>query len=326
MGKFCVMRLTHQLTCVQCIVMILVMSEVDLRKIDLNLLVALDVLLDECHITNSAHRLNLSQPAMSRTLARLREAFDDPILVRVPNGYNRTERARALAEPLKAVLDQIRYTLAEPVFDPKSYSGEFRICTLDYGEVVVVPRFMKVISEKAPNAKIVIVHRPIYAIAEMLEGTADIILGSMFPSTPKHCMKQHLYDDIFVCVMHKDHPLAEQELTMEDYVEYPHSIIHTGERPGTQVDDALEKEGLTRRVAKQSPHFFASLMSLGDTNIIQTVPERLAKVMQDSNNLIIKSLPFDIDPIRVGQVWHSRDNLNPMHQWFRTQLEQSVPR
>ena len=135
-------------------VIIPIMQQVNLNKVDLNLLVALDVLLDERHITKAASRLDLSQPAMSRTLARLRDAFDDPLLVRVAGGYERTARAEGLVQPLKQALEKVSLTFAKPTFDPATAIGTFRICTLDYTEVVISPVFMEIITRYAPGIQI----------------------------------------------------------------------------------------------------------------------------------------------------------------------------
>lgn len=301
-----------------------IMQQVDLKNIDLNLLVALDVLLDERHVTNAASRLNLSQPAMSRTLARLRDSFDDPLLVRVAGGYQRTARADALMRPLKDALDQVRLTFAKPTFDPGTAASTFRICTLDYTEVVISPTFMERITRLAPVARIEIVRRSIYSAEEIMEGHADISLGVMPNSLAKHCIVQPLFEDRYVCLMHKNHPLANTKLTLEDYLDYPHSIIHTGERPGGHIDDALQSLGHSRRVAKRSPYFIASLFSLGESNLLQTVPKRLATPMLSAMNLVMRDLPFDVAPLAISQMWHARDTDNPSHKWFREQLLDAV--
>ncbi len=293
------------------------MNEVDLRRIDLNLLVALEVLLDERHVTNSANRLNLSQPAMSRTLARLRDTFGDQLLVRVTNGYELTARAEGLISPLDETLVQVRRTFSKPDFDPATATGEFKICTLGYGEVVVIPTLMDIITNEAPNIEIVIVHRSIYSAEENLDEGADIVFGAMLPDCPKYCVIQQLFEDRFVCVMRKGHPLTKTELTLDKYLEYPHSIIHTGERPGSHVDSLLEEHGHVRRIVKRSPHWTSSMMSLANTDLLQTVPERLAKSVTFTGGLTIRDLPFELGPLKLAQMWHARSNNDPRHKWFR---------
>ena len=293
------------------------MSQTHIENIDLNLLVALDVLLEERHITNAAVRLKISQPAMSRTLVRLRTTFNDPLIVRTQSGYAATARAEDLVEPVKDILLRIQRTLIQPTYDPTIEVGEFRVSTLGYGEVVVIPKFMTAVAKDTPNVEIVVVSRSVYSISEILEGRADVLFGARLPETSQACVLQPLYEDKFVCVMSDRHPLATTELTLEGYLEYPHSIIHTGERSGSHVDTLLEKLGHKRNIRKRSPHWTASLMSLATTNLLQTVPERMAKSLANTGGLVVKELPFELPTSKFEMMWHSRFNDDPRHKWFR---------
>lgn len=292
----------------------------DLHHVDLNLLVALEVLLDECHVSNSADRLNISQPAMSRTLSRLRTTFGDPLLVRVTNGYERTERGDAIAEKLAETLNQIRLTFMKPEFDPTTATGVFRIATLDYGELVVLPAFMRSVTACAPNMQIELVRKGFNSVEEILVGSADLSIGIMPNTTPKHCMVQKLFEDDYVCAMHKDHPLANSELTMDGYLKHPHATIHTGPSHGSIIDDTLERMGHTRFIAKRSPHFITSLLTLGESNLMQSTAKRSALRLQEASDLVVKELPFPMKPLTISQAWHERHNHNPSHKWFRDQV------
>ncbi len=296
------------------------MSEKHIEDVDLNLLIALDVLLKERHITNSAIRLKISQPAMSRTLTRLRDTFNDPLLVRSSAGYVATARAESLVEPVKSILQQIQRTLTKPTYDPTMETGEFRVSTLGYGEVVVIPKFMEAISNETPNVEIVIINRSVYSVDEILEGKADILFGARLPVTAQACVIEPLYEDKFVCVMSECHPLAKGKLTLEGYLEYPHSIIHTGERPGSHIDSLLRKLGHMRKIRKRSPHWTASLMSLATTDLLQTVPEQMAKSFANTEGLVIKELPFQLEASKFELMWHSRFNEDPRHKWLRTKF------
>ena len=134
----------------------------DIRKIDLNLLMVLEVLLEELHISRSAKRLNMSQPAVSRSLFKLREFFEDPLIVRVSKGYRRTPRGDDIANSIRKLLNDIETTLSNPIFDPGSFRSEFTICTLDFGESVLLPNIMDRVLEEAPDVSIKILHRKIY--------------------------------------------------------------------------------------------------------------------------------------------------------------------
>lgn len=301
------------------------MTEKHVNNIDLNLLVALDVLMQERHITNSAIRLGITQPAMSRTLVRLRETFNDPLIVRTLDGYVSTPRAETLIEPVKNILAQIQWILSDQKFDPATATGEFKVCTLGYGEIVVIPTFMELLSKVSPDVGIVIVNRSLYSSTEALDGKADIVFGALLPDTSKSWVIQPLYEDRFYCVMSKTHPLAKHELTLDRYLEYPHSIIHTGERPGLYpVDTALAKLGYKRKIAKSSPHWTSALISLGKTNLLQTVPGLMARSIANTGSYVVKPLPFDMKPVVMGLMWHSRNNNDPRHKWFRDKFSEAA--
>ena len=300
------------------------MSEVDLAKIDLNLLVALDVLLEEQHVSKSATRLGLSQPAMSRTLSRLREAFNDPLIVRTHGTYAPTARAEALAGNLKAALSEVRGVFADAEFDPATASDIFRLSTLDYSELVVFPELFGAIRRAAPGVQIEVLQRTIFSIDEIVDGRADISVGLMPASLPKHCVTETLLQDDYVCVMHKNHPIAREPLTLENYLEHPHSIIHTGKAPGSYIDDSLALLGHTRRIVKRSPHFVASLFSIGDSDLLQTVPRRLAVPLLGAADLVMHDLPFELRPMVLSQMWHARNNNNAAHRWLRNQVRRAA--
>lgn len=296
------------------------MSEVDLSKVDLNLLVALDVLLDERHVSNSAARLGLSQPAMSRTLSRLRSVFNDPLIVRTQSGYEHTARAEELVQPLKGALGEIRGVFASSDYDPSTAENTFRLSTLDYAELVVFPELFSRLRRSAPGIKVDVLQRTIFSIDAVEKGATDISLGVIPRNLPKHCKAEKLLEDDYVCVMHQDHPLATEELTLKGYLAYPHSTIDTGKSAGSAVDDALAEHGAKREVFKRSPHFIASLFSLGKSDLLQTVPRRLASPLLAPANLVLRELPFSIAPIVLSQLWHARNNENPPHRWLREQI------
>lgn len=300
------------------------MSQVDLSKIDLNLLVALDVLLEERHVTKSAERLGLSQPAMSRTLSRLRSVFDDPLIVRVAKGYAPTSRAEQLSGPLKAALSEIRGVFAESEFNPATAVNTFRLSTLDYSELVVFPELISRIRTAAPLVQMEVLQRSIFSTDEIIDGSTDISIGLMPGPLPKHCMVQKLLEDDYACVMHKNHPIANEVLTIENYLRFPHSIIHTGKSPGSYIDDALAQLGHTRRIVKRSPHFIASLFSIGKSDLLQTVPRRLATPLLAPADLVLHDLPFSLKPMVLSQIWHARNTNNPQHQWLREQVYEAA--
>ena len=293
------------------------MSTAHLMNVDLNLLVALDVLLEERHITRSANRLNITQSAMSRRLNRLRQTFDDLLIFSTPNGYVLTSRGTQLVGPVKDILHKIQGTLSEPTFDPEMAKGEFKICTMGYGEIVVVPKFMEILSQETNDVEITIIPRNIYSNAPILEDKAEILFGARLGVTSNDCTIKPLFEDKIVCIMSEGHPLANCELTLDGYLDYPHSIIHTSSRSGSYVDNVLAQLGHKRKIQKRSPNWGCSLLSLFTTNLLATVPERMGQALAKSGSLVIKKLPYDIPPSKYEMLWHNRYNDDPRHKWFR---------
>jgi len=296
------------------------MHEVNLKKYDLNLLVALEVVLQEKHVTKSAERLNISQPAMSRTLTRLREMFDDRLLVRTPDGYIKTPRAERLETQLSETLKSIAHTIDTPQFDPKFARAVFKLCTLDYGEVLVVPELLRLLERHAPYIVVETIQRSNYTVQEVQKGVADVTIGIAPTNPAKNCKVEQLFEDRYVCVMDENHPLANDKLTLKSYLSYGHSVTNTGSSTLRRVDQTLETLGVKRRVLKRSPQFLASIFSCKQTRLLQTTPLRHLAPLLAPMGLVAKELPFKMNPIQYCQIWHVRNDDDPAQKWFRQQI------
>lgn len=296
------------------------MQKLNLATVDLNLLVALEVLLQECHISNAARRLNMSQPTMSRTLSRLRDAFNDQLLVRTPKGYVKTPRAEELEGPLAQTLIAAQRTFSSQTFDPSTARDVFRISTLDYGEAIIMPALTQMVRQQAPHVGLEVQHREAYSISEILSGEADIAIGVMPRGPTEGCVLQELITDRYVCVMCSSHPLADKELTIESYLAYDHSILVSNTNVNIPIETSLSVLGLKRNILRRSCHFLASLFSLRGTMMLQTSVQRLAELVNEGQDLVIKELPFEVPPIQVYLTWHMRNNDDPAHRWLREQM------
>lgn len=300
------------------------MRDTNLAKIDLNLLLSLEALLEERHVSNAAARLGQSQPATSRALSRLRDTFDDPLLVRTPEGYVTTPRADDIGKQLGQALDILGRTLAPPVFDPAHEADVFKICSLDYGEVMLIPTLVRQLRNAAPNIQLETLSRSHYSVKEVQSGEADVSIGLMPQRPPENCVAEQLFEDRYVCVMSRSHPLADSELTLESYCAQAHSVLGTGSNHVNVVDDRLLSLGKKRAIMKRSPHFLGSLFSLVGTDLIQTTTLRHVKPMMAPLNLIVKELPFDLEPISYCQIWNIRNTQSPSHRWFRNQIHEAA--
>ena len=300
------------------------MQNLNLQQIDLNLLASLEVLLEECNVTKAAQRLNISQPSMSRKFSRLRELFNDPLLIRNSGGYVKTPRAEWLQTQLREPLDVIRGTLTAPTFDPATENGFFRIATLDYGEVVLVPTLADLLKQSAPGVHLELVQRQMYSTHEVEEHSADVSVGVMPNKASSDCIVEPLMQDRYVCVMGKDHPLANQKLTLENYMAHGHSIISSFTDQLTNNEKALRALGLKRRIARKSPNFIAAHYSLNRTELLLTSTARVASELADWQDLVVKELPFDMEPVTICLIWHVRNNDIARQKWFRSQIAKAV--
>jgi DNA-binding transcriptional LysR family regulator len=293
------------------------MQDAHFRNLDLNLLRALDALLEARNVTRAAEKLGLTQPAMSHALARLRGHLGDPLFVRVPGGVKPTPRAAALAVPLRQALAIIERAVSSPgAFNPANASRSFTITTDDYLERILLPPLLKNLWKVAPGVDLRIMQAGPRMADELVEGQVDMVIsvaGAIGPLASIYT--QSLFTERFLCAMRKGHPLAKKKLTLEQYVSYPHTLVAPGGRPSSVVDRALGKLGRSRRVAITVPHFLAAPAIIASSDAILTMGERLAKAV--SKDLHLTEAPLALPGFTVAMFWHERHQADQAHQWFR---------
>ncbi len=283
---------------------------------DLNLLPVLQVLLEERNVTRAAGRLNLSQPAVSRNLSRLRELFNDPLFTRSPKGLEPTPRAYSLGLQLQHSLRDLEQLIEPPVFIPENANNTFKIATTDYGTQVLLPGVVKRVREEAPGINLEITPWHAHLLTEMDQQQVDLAICALI-DPPAMIHGRGIGQDQFVCVLREDHPLVASGLTLESYAAQPHALITMGgERKGA-IDHLLEKEGLKRRIALRVPHFVAALTLVASSDLILTVPYGLAKSYAEHYQLAILPFPMPQDRFTYSIVWHERHIKDPAHIWFR---------
>ena len=296
------------------------MNKKNLRSLDLNLLVMLDVLLEEKHITKAAERLNITQSAMSKSFSRIKDMFDDPILDRVAGGYELTVKAGRLVQPVKEVLSDIQEIVNSISFEPKTTKRTFVISTLDYAELMVSDKFMKLLGQEAPNSKIRFMSRTPYSFDHLVKGICDVVFVVKPKHSPEDIVVEELYKDRLVCIVDKEHPKAKKPITLDDFLSFPHCILKTDfDEP--MVDIALSAINKTRKITKESPNFVASITSLKGTNMMICVPEKAARVAMNFVDVVTNDMPFDVPELTMCMMWHKRNQDRPGHVWFREQLK-----
>ena len=301
---------------IQSIFLIYEIVPANIKNLDLNLLKALDALLDERSVTRAAERLSLTQPAVSGMLTRLRESFDDPLFVRTQRGIAPTLRAQALAGPLKELLCNAEALLRPQGFDPATAHMTLRIAATDYALQAVVLPFLAVLRQRAPGLCVAVVPAQHLPLHERLErGDIDLALITPENATPD-LHARRLFDERYVCVMRADHPDARRRcLSLTRFCELDHALVSYGGGSFRGVtDEALERLGRQRRVALSVTSFLVLPEILRSSDLIAVVPQRL--VTPDSG-LVVLEPPLEIPGFTKTAAWHERTHRSPGHQWAR---------
>lgn len=272
------------------------MHEIDLTRVDLNLLVVFEALLVERHVGRAAHRLSLSQSATSHALGRLRALFDDPLFVRHPRGIEPTPRARELDQPVALALAQLRQLLrpTDP-FDPATLQRTFTIAAHDYALAVLIPAVAATLQRQAPgvNLRCLSMH-PSTVINSLDRGELDCALGGFVGVHADRVARLPLFTDRFVGVARRGHPSVQDgKMALTDFAGAAHVLMSPNGADRDHIDDALAKCGLARRVMMTVPNFLAVATMLMTSDLIGVLPERLAL----HATLAVFDLPLALDPI-----------------------------
>lgn len=290
----------------------------DLRTIDLNLLVVFDAMMDCRSVTRAGETVGLSQPAMSAAVARLRALFDDPLFVRSGAEMKPTPRALELAEPVRRVTEMIRgEILQRSGFDPASTDRVFTILTPDIGEINFLPRLLMRLAQDAPRAKLRTVARPRLAAAEALEsGEAALAIG-YFPDLQKAgFFQQKLFDNPHVCIVRRGHPTVRPGMTLEQYLAASHAVVRPDGREHV-FEQFLHERGLRRDVRVELSHFMSLLPVIESSDLVAAVPRDLADICSRYTDLHLVEIPIEAPVISIHQFWHARFHKDPANIWLR---------
>jgi DNA-binding transcriptional LysR family regulator len=299
------------------------MSTAHLSGLDLNLLVQLDALLAESHVTRAAQRAGITQSAMSRALARLRELLGDPILVRTGRGMLLTARARALAAPLARALGELQAVVLErPTFDPATSTRTFTLATSDLAEALLLPALHARLAKDAPGVDLAAVdvgRDP----GPLLENDAiDVAIDPRKVTSPPAIVWRSLFHEDFLCVLRRGHPVLRRRggLTFERFLELPQVLVAPGGSPGGLLDDTLARLGQRRRVALRVASFLVAPLVVAGSDLVATLPARLARRMARSLPLVLRPPPLPLAGFDLEVAWHERFRHDAGHAWFRRVL------
>ncbi len=298
------------------------MASGDLQRVDLNLLVAFDVLMAERSVTRAAARMHLGQPAMSASLARLRRLFDDPLLVREGRTLVPTPVAESLIVPIRQSLELMAGALRQSsVFDPTTEERTFTILATDYFLVVLLRPLLAGLRREAPGVRI--------HVRQIGEDYADVLRRGLFDlcvvpresqrsDVPMH--SEDLFSDRLVCAVDSENPEVGERFSMEHFRSLPYVAFAGGETLQSTAQRQLRSLGIDRPVDVSAHGFVAALLMLRDTPLFTLVHERLGRSLAEPARLKLLDPPVEFDPITAAMYWLPRQDDSPAHQWLRLRL------
>lgn len=293
----------------------------DLREIDLNLLVVFNQLLLDRSVSTAAEKLNLTQPAVSNALKRLRAALKDELFLRTSRGMEPTPYALYLAEPVIYALNALQTALTtRDSFDPTTSTRNFQLAMTDIGEMYFMPPLMVALSKMAPHVRVSTVRPNSGNLKEDMEsGTVDLALG-LLPNLQTGFFQRRLFHHQYVCVFRQGHPVAQSPMTLAQFTQLDHVGVVSANTGHGEVDGFLERAGIQRKVRLVVPHFIAVGHILQTTDLIATLPERFAQRCEAPFGLVSSPHPARIPDIAINLFWHAKFNRDPANMWMRQLL------
>ena len=300
----------------------------DVSSLDLNLLRIFDRLLSERKVSAAAESLKLTQPAVSNALKRLRLLTGDELFTRTPTGMQPTEYAMQIAEPVAYSLATIEATFtASKAFDPLTSDRAFNLGLSDIGEAFILPTLAQELATLAPYAKLNTLRTGPDTLRESMEkGLVDVAVG-VLPSLQGNFFRRRIFLNRYDVCVRAAHPLAKQEKwSVDDFLAQHHVLVTA---PGTghgAIDLQMARKGVIRNIRITVPHFLAVGPILSGTDLVATIPETLADILQEPYGLVSISHPVDLSPVSIDLFWHRRQQRDPANIWLRSLVVQLVHR
>ncbi|HLG56431.1 MAG TPA: LysR family transcriptional regulator [Vicinamibacterales bacterium] len=295
-----------------------------MKPTDLNLLPIAFALYDELNVSRAARALGMSQPAVSMALRRLREAFNDPLFVRVPTGIVPTPRAHTLVRAARPLLDELQHSLrAKETFDPARTASTFTIALTDVGELAFLLRLFKAFRAQAPMCVIRSVVVPPAQLAHELEqGEIDLAVGYYPTLSSKNFRQRRVETQRFACLMRTEHPRRAPRLLVKEFAALEHIAVRAEGRSQELIERFFERRRVRRNIVLVTPHFLSIPFVVGGSDLVATIPERLAGYFaSQSAALSVVALPFaDEVLLELKLHWHRRFDNEPRSRWLREQF------
>lgn len=308
------------------------------RTLDLNLLRVFDEIMAERSLTRAARNLNLTQPAVSNALRRLREALGDDLVQRSGQGMAPTPRARAIWPAVREALEQLELSLVPNEFMPAQAKTTFILAMADATAAELMPGLVEILENEAPGITLRVVPLTTRDPRDLLDQESCDLAVGFFPSVladltahsqgdgPLPFAHQRLYDGQYVCVMRKDHPLAGRNMSLDDYCNARHMLVSFSGRPYGFIDEALAALGRQRQIVLTVNQFFTAGRVVAHSNLLTVLPRHFISVTGIANELALEPLPLEVPLVHVDALWHRRSQLRASHQWLRQAVQRSAQR
>jgi len=288
-----------------------------LSQLDFKLLLSLSRLLKNRSVSLAADEMNMSQPAMSRSLAKLRTVFNDPLFVRTSNGMEATPRALSLEQPLSRTLEQLNELVLNQEFLPESCNRNFRLHMSSYTTQAHLPAISEAFYREAPNAQIEIIDLKEKSLLNQSTQDIDLVLCSQVMQVPDTFHRLSVGQESSYCFMAKNHPLATGKFTLDDYLKYPHIVTTLGGGPNFPIETTLSKLNKVRKVGLRTPHYLAALEVLSRTQMLFSSSPLVPDRFRQQFSITSRPLPFNHNTLQYALAWPPTVNKDPVQQWFR---------
>ena len=293
----------------------------NIAALDLNLLVAFHAMLEHRNVTRAGEAIQLSQPAMSSALRRLRLLFEDPLFIRAGLEMQPTPRALQLSTAVRQVIQTIQADILQPAkFEARSSTRTFTMLMPDIGEANFLPRILVMLANEAPHLNLRTLAMPRHAAAESLEsGAADMAMG-YFPDLQKAGFyQQQLMRSSHVCLVRKDHPDIGAQMSLAQFTAASHVVVKPHGREHV-FEKFLQQQGITRRVVLEISNFLSLLPLIESSDLMATVPQDLAEFCVQHGKVRTVPTPLSAPVIDLQLHWHQRLQKDPGHAWLRSSI------
>ena len=293
----------------------------NIALVDLNLLIVFDAVMREKHVTKAAKRIGMTQPAVSNALNRLRYIAEDDLFIRSPNGVVPTARALELGPSIRQAINLVENAFDPKSFNPKNSFDEFNIAISNYTASILFPRLAEVLEKEAPNINVRSKQLgDVDLLKELESANIDFIIAGQQLQETENFISQKLYDEDFVCVIRKNHPLAKKkQITVKEFAGAKHLMVATTGKAFGFVDYLLEAKGLKRRVAMTVNQFLVAPSIIRKSDMILTVSRRVSEKFR-LDGVKVYPLPLLTNPLRLKLIWHKRSDSNSGNKWMREKI------